>query len=34
LTDILEEAGARRAKLVRQVAMAGEFISILNDRMG
>lgn len=33
LSEILHEAAERRAKLVRQVAMADEFIAILNSQL-
>ena len=33
LTRILNEAAERRAKLVRQLAMADEFIDLLSDRL-
>jgi MerR family transcriptional regulator, copper efflux regulator len=34
LRAVLEEAGARRAKLERQLAMADEFIAGLGERLG
>ncbi len=34
LAEVLAEAGDRRDRLVRQLAMADEFIELLGDRLG
>ncbi|WP_200958110.1 MerR family transcriptional regulator [Nocardioides sp. Soil805] len=34
LADVLADAAERRARLVRQLAMADEFIDLLGDRLG
>ena len=34
LAEVLAEAGERRARLVRQLAMADEFIALLGERTG